>query len=149
MSAVLPAIGILLVLAFGIACVLWRDRAIRAEWMREVADARTEDLREALRERAAHHAAQIDAMAAFSQNALQMLTLGGPPGPATREDPPPDAEDRLMGHIQQETIAAGAAAISARYAERGMPISEQQAIEQAMAFLNEDVGAIDRLGGVE
>ena len=135
----------------------WHAERSRRTWFEGLAREREAMLRDGLREAAARHAdelarvvrahdaerrtwqEQAQALGAMMRSAVGVAAFGGQPTTATVRPQPPDAEARLNRRIQEETIQAGIAAITADYKAQGLAITEEEAREQAIAFLNGDL----------
>lgn len=158
MTAVI-SLAVVAVVAIAAALVLWRlltaERQRRHDAMQSHASEyarlasfaleKQDWLRDSLREQAARHkeereawTAQIEGLGHVVQGAMGTLTYGGTPEPAKITPLQPDAEARMQRRIKEDTIRAGTVSIKADYASAGMSISDEEARDQAIAFLNGD-----------
>ena len=112
---------------------------------RQYGDARLAELRAAhdadlTRIHAEHEKALGVQMAAFAttiEGLLNTATFGSKKGPqpAVRVEREPDAEDRAMAAIREDTIIAGARALAAQYKAAGIDVSEEDCRAEAQSML--------------
>lgn len=167
MNTALLAVAIAAVALLAYAIALWQAERARRRWFEGVAAEKEAMLRDGLREQAGRHReeivtlidthtaeierltkahaeeravwqAEVKSLASMMQAAVGVAAFGGAPRPATVQPQPPDAEARMQRRIKEETIQAGVAAIKADYAQAGIPITDEEARAQAIAFLNGD-----------
>lgn len=69
------------------------------------------------------------------QRLVNLLTIGVIEPKAERMPQPPSAEKRALSMITEDRIANAAAVIIDKYKEKGMTISEEEAMLQARAML--------------
>lgn len=106
---------------------LWYATEARAERM----------MRHAYEAMYTEHIARLnDAHAAELDRVTRAIAYGTPNAPAAVVVPSaPDAEHRLQRRVQEDTIAAGAAALKAEYESAGLMLTDDEAREQAASML--------------